>query len=368
MMLARAMQRSTLRCAVLTLVLVAPHAPLAVAAQGFTAPIAPARVEQKGWKCEAPRELFDVERVVDADTIWVRRNGETQKLRLLSVDTEERFGGSASDPTKPQTAFGEACAQWAAEYFRAFEKDGKPAQVGLLFPGGVEERDAYGRILCYVILADGRNFNLLLVQLGKSPYFTKYGASEVCHAAFVEAQREAREAKLGIWDPATNEPKTAGAPAAKRPYERLLPWWDARAVAVDSFRSKRAADPRAVASAESPAQLAAALATSAAGREVEVFGLVDRLFDEDDGSRTVLFRSGSKSDAFRARIPEEFRATCPALDLERIGDEFRQNYVWVQGRLERGARGFEMTTRDPTKWRLAGPEPVYPEAAASPVR
>ena len=37
---------------------------------------------------EKPEKLFTVERVVDGDTIYIQRNGEREKLRLLSVDTE----------------------------------------------------------------------------------------------------------------------------------------------------------------------------------------------------------------------------------------------------------------------------------------
>src|SRR6185369_6915200 len=108
-------------------------------------------------------------------------------------------------------------------------KDGESPKIGLLFPGGVEQRDVYGRLLCEVILPDGTNYDLMLVKLGKSPYFNKYGNDQVDHAAFVAAQKKAQEEKLGIWNPKANEPETKGAPSAKRPYAELLPWWDARA-------------------------------------------------------------------------------------------------------------------------------------------
>src|SRR6186997_2626120 len=63
-----------------------------------------------------PTELFEIERFVDGDTIHVRRNGEVEKLRLLSVDTEERMGpGHASSATKPSTVFGEETALWAEQ-------------------------------------------------------------------------------------------------------------------------------------------------------------------------------------------------------------------------------------------------------------
>ena len=63
--------------------------------------------------------------------------------------------------------------------------------VGLAFPDGVEANDVYGRLLCHVILADGTDFNLKLVELGKSPYFNKYGNSRICHDEFVATQAAA---------------------------------------------------------------------------------------------------------------------------------------------------------------------------------
>ena len=144
-----------------------------------------------------PTELFDVVRVVDGDTVHIQRGGEKVKLRLLSVDTEEKlsFNGSAS---KPGTVFGEETSQWAEELFAELGDDPK---IGLRFPNGIEANDVYGRLLCHVVMPDGTDFNVLLVELGKSPYFNKYGNSRIAHGEFVEAQRLARNEKLGIWNP-----------------------------------------------------------------------------------------------------------------------------------------------------------------------
>lgn len=332
-------------------------APPAKASQGSPAS-APAG--EPRWRSEPPRELFAIVRVVDGDTIHVRRGGEIVKLRLASVDTEEKASTIGDDPTKPSTVFGEQCARWAARFLGELAPEGEPDRVGLLFPGGREELDAYGRLLCHVILPDGRDFNLMLVELGKSPYFNKYGNDLVCHAAFVAAEREARAAELGIWDPDVNSPKTPAAPAARRPYDRLLPWWDARAAAVDEYRGRVARDPAHVASAEAPGELARVLETSSRGEDVHVFGLFDRLFLEDDGSLTVLLRSTSKQGALRIKIPADRRDAFAGLDLARRGDPFRQNYLWARGRVERGPRGFDMRVGDPARLQPAGPEPGPP--------
>lgn len=308
------------------LLLALPWAPAHSQQPGATLAPAAQLVEQVGWKLAPPTELYVIAKVVDADTIHVQRGGELQKLRLLSVDTEETFATNSSDPGKPSTVFGDNCAKWAQEYFAKLASDGQPSRIGLAFPGDVEQRDVYGRVLCYVILPDGRNFNLLLVQLGKSPYFNKYGNSELCHDAFVASQRKAREQQLGIWSPTTNTPLTAGAPSAKRPYERLLPWWDARASSVK-------------------------------GEQVALFGSIERLFDEDDGSLTVLLRTGAKDQAVRARIPKAARAAFEKLDLAHLSDDYRQNYLWIEGTLRPDSRGYELRCESPARFKLAGPEP-----------
>ncbi|HTF90600.1 MAG TPA: thermonuclease family protein [Planctomycetota bacterium] len=302
-----------------------------------------------------PKVLCDIDRVIDGDTIWVQYHGKQTKLRLLCVDTEEKLSVDTGSASKPGTVFGEECAKWAQDFFAASTVGEKRAQVGLYFPAGREQLDAYGRLLCHVILPDGRDFNLLLVEEGKSPYFNKYGNSPVAHELFVEAQNRAREKKKGIWDPATNVPKTVGAPSARRPYEKLVPWWNARAAAIDDFRERERKEPAAVADAENPASLKAALAR---GGEVDVFGTIDRLFDESNGDWTLLMRCEDKHGALRVRIAKDKRALFSKLDFEHLNDDYRQNYFWIRGKMKQGSRGVEIEANDPAQLRIAKPEPV----------
>jgi len=321
-----------------------PAQPLIQAAPAVAAP-------QAASDARTDVTWVEVARVVDGDTIHVKLDGKVEKLRLLCVDTEERLGSGASSPTKPQTVFGETCALWAQEFFQKLEKDGAPARIGLLFPIGREgHRDPFGRLLCHVMLPDGTDFNVLLVKLGKSPYFSKYGYSELAHQEFVAAQKDARSRKIGIWDPATNAPATPGTPSAARPYDKLLPWWDLRAEAVRTFTLLRAKDPKTIFEAESGASLAAAVEASAAA-PVRVFGEIDRVFDEDDGSQTVLFRAALRDEALRVHIPKESVAALAAAQLAQRGEEFQQNYVWYRGAITRDGRRFRSTCTDPAAWR-----------------
>ncbi len=310
-----------------------------------------------------PKELWDIERVVDGDTIWVQYHGKLAKLRLLCVDTEEKLSVDTGSASKPGTVFGEECAKWAQDFFAALGKDGKKPQVGLYFPEGREQLDVYGRLLCHVILTDGRDFNLLLVEEGKSPYFNKYGNSPVANELFLAAQGRARAKKKGIWDPATNAPKTEGAPSARRPYDRLLPWWDARASAIDQFRERERKEPQLVFDAENPASLKAALER---GGEVDVFGTIERLFDEKSGDWTLLMRCEDKQAALRVRIAKDKRALFEKLDIPHLNDEYRQNYFWIRGKLKSGERGPELEATDPAQLRIASPEPAQSPKKAVP--
>lgn len=305
-----------------------------------------------------PTELYEVSRVVDGDTLHILRGGKIEKLRLLSVDTEEviRGGGNLS-ATKPQTIFGTECAEWAKSFFTDLAGESGTTHIGLFFPSGDEARDVYGRLLCHVVLADGTDFNLLLLERGKSPYFNKYGNSHSFDAEFRAAQVAARDQSLGIWDPKTNTPLTPGAPAARRPYDTLMPWWEARAAAIESFRQKHASEPLRFVDAGEPQQLERACKERAPEpAEVVIFGAPDRVFDEDDGTQTVLFRTSDRSRALRVRIPESAKTAHAALDISTISGELRQNFVWVTGALRWSGRGYDLTSERPEQWRIADPQ------------
>jgi endonuclease YncB( thermonuclease family) len=334
----------------------APYAPVEpVTTQAVESPAAPAAAPHARPKTP-PSELYDVVKVVDGDTIHIQRNGKVEKLRLLSVDTEEQLSTASSNlaSTKPPTVFGEECALWARAFFADLASNGAPPRVGLAFPLGAEKRDFYDRLLCDVILPDGTNYNLLLVELGKSPYFTKYGWSETDHEAYVAAQKTAQSKKLGIWNPDTNKPKTPGVPSAKRPYDKLIPWWDARGQAVQSYR--RTLDQRAITSVDTddPRSLEAA---ARSGTQRDFFGEVGKIEDQPDGSILVHFRASSRNHALVVRVTKEALAQPWTFDLRKTPEEFHQNYVWVRTSIEAAPKGFTATTTDARAWKLAGPEP-----------
>jgi hypothetical protein len=87
------------------------------------------------------------------------------------------------------------------------------------------------------------------------------------------------------------------------------------------------------------------------------------VFEEDDGSRTVLLRTVERDRALRVRIPRERVPAFAAQRLEQAAEEFRQNYVWYRGRIERRGTGFESRATEPRAFERAGPEPALPAGA-----
>ncbi len=163
-------------------------------------------------------------RIVDGDTADVRIGEKTERLRLLAIDTEESWPSAH----KPVTPFGLETSKWA----KAFLASEEPCFVEY----GAERRDVYDRLLAYLWRRDGddwKMYNLESVELGYSPYFTKYGYSEHHHEAFVAAEKRAQKAQKGIWDPglaADLRGKYLG-PGG------LRAWWDDRAEALKGFQA-----------------------------------------------------------------------------------------------------------------------------------
>jgi len=187
---------------------------------------------------------FEITKVIDGDT--VRVDGLDSALRLLGMDTEETFKsekdrrlfengweqymatkrGDHKHPVKAATPLGEDAKHWAQHFFEG------ATHVRLERDAPGEIRDRYGRYLAYVFaFKDGKwlNYNVEGVRAGMSPYFPKYGYSRRFHEEFVEAEREAKAAGIGIWDPTKMHYPD---------YEERFPWWYARADFIDKFRKE----------------------------------------------------------------------------------------------------------------------------------
>lgn len=128
-----------------------------------------------------------VVRVVDGDTLDVQTGAERVRVRLLAVDTPEKF----------ETA--ECFGKEATEHASVLLPVGAP--VRLEADPGQGDKDRYGRALRYVTIAGtSTDVGLELIRGGyAAAYRLRYGPAPVRHAAYVEAQVAAQGARVGMW-------------------------------------------------------------------------------------------------------------------------------------------------------------------------
>jgi micrococcal nuclease len=135
-----------------------------------------------------------VAQVKDGDTIVLT---DGRKVRYLGIDTPEL---SSNDPR--ELAFARRAKQVNAELVQG---------VKLRLEYDVERYDQYNRLLAYLFLPDGRMVNLELVRQGLARALFKPPNLHF-RDELVQAQRQAIEARLGLWQelPVAQEPYYVG--------------------------------------------------------------------------------------------------------------------------------------------------------------
>jgi Micrococcal nuclease (thermonuclease) homologs len=126
-----------------------------------------------------------VDRVVDGDTLKIIFEGNSERVRLIGVDTPE----SVAPDKDRNVPYGKIASEFTKE-----KLDGKDIELEF----DVKERDSYGRLLAYVYL-DGVMFNKTLLDEGHAQIYT-FPPNVKYVDLFEEAQKAAREAGKGIWN------------------------------------------------------------------------------------------------------------------------------------------------------------------------
>ncbi len=130
-----------------------------------------------------------VTKVSDGDTIHITTPEQTKlKVRLYGIDAPEtpkinRQTGHVHQPGQP---YGEE--SWKALKYKIM---GKQVKLEIL------DIDKYRRMVCMVWL-DDRNINLEMVREGYAEAFIEY-LKPPYRGQFMEAEREAKSARRGIW-------------------------------------------------------------------------------------------------------------------------------------------------------------------------
>jgi endonuclease YncB( thermonuclease family) len=124
-----------------------------------------------------------VTRVHDGDTLKVRGDSGEFTIRLVGVDAPEN--------SRKKLEPGQPFSQKATEYL-----------AGLVLNQSVDVKecgvDRYGRILGIVVL-EGTDINQEMLKMGLAEVYRGKPVKGFDLAPYLDAEREAREAKKGIW-------------------------------------------------------------------------------------------------------------------------------------------------------------------------
>lgn len=132
------------------------------------------------------KEIARVLKVIDGDTIEVNLNSKTERIRLIGIDSPEVL-----DERRPVQCFGREASSKAREILsgKTINLESDPTQG---------ERDEYGRLLRYVFL-DSLSLNKFMIREGYAYEYTFKGNFYKYQSEFVQAEKEARKNKIGLW-------------------------------------------------------------------------------------------------------------------------------------------------------------------------
>jgi micrococcal nuclease len=166
---------------------------------------------------DAAADVVTVTGVVDGDTVRVRyADGRTATVRLLGVDAPEVRGrnDAAEFEGVPATAAGRECLAVAGSNASDYaEARLAGRRVRLVSDPAADRRDQFDRVLAYVVV-DGEQFNYALVRDGHARLYDTDFAERERYAA---AEREAREARRGLWSCVDAAATTDGGTEASGP-------------------------------------------------------------------------------------------------------------------------------------------------------
>jgi micrococcal nuclease len=132
--------------------------------------------------------FFDIERVVDGDTVVIKQGSANETVRLIGLNTPETV-----DPRKAVQCFGKEASDKAKATLT-----GQRVRIELDPTQGLY--DKYGRLLAYVWLEDGTLFNKYMISEGYGYEYT-YNTPYKYQKDFKAAQKAAELAQKGLWAP-----------------------------------------------------------------------------------------------------------------------------------------------------------------------
>lgn len=125
-----------------------------------------------------------VTRVIDGDTVDVSSGGgATERVRILGIDTPEVYGGVEC---------------WGPEASRFATATLLDREVTIEYDPTQGRRDQFGRVIAYVILADGADYSTLAAREGTARSYV-FRKPVQRHDQIVTAELQAMQERRGLW-------------------------------------------------------------------------------------------------------------------------------------------------------------------------
>lgn len=140
---------------------------------------------------ESVRETYPFVSVVDGDTIKILVNNEKTSVRLIGVDTPEKYS--------TRYGYAECFGEEASAYLNNLMKWVETVEIE--FDDTQGTYDKYGRILGYLFV-NGENYNQKMIADGYAREYT-YNTPYKYQKEFKQAQKDAQLANYGLRSPKT---------------------------------------------------------------------------------------------------------------------------------------------------------------------
>ncbi|MFU8806907.1 MAG: thermonuclease family protein, partial [Bradymonadaceae bacterium] len=270
------------------------------------------------------------------DTEEVLEDDELEHARRDWAGYVKEKSGEGKFTATYGTFLGNEATEFARNFFDGID------EIWVEYESPMRTRGFFGRHIAYVWIkkhgdvTGWLNYNIETVRAGMSPYYTKYGYSELYHDAFLQAQDEARRGERGIWAPGAK---------AYPDYDRRFKEWNQRAEQIALFRERFADDENVI---ELGTDTAMARLRGRIGERVVVFGAVDRFSPR--GRPPKLYLSHRFRENFVIVAPPPIKYDSFGVDLG--GEDF----VYAEGEVEL-FRGNPQLNLDEKSWVRAGGDP-----------
>lgn len=153
------------------------------------------KLEQKDTK---EKRAYLVKKVNDGDTFEVEIDGKSEKVRMLGIDTPEKWDSDKFERDLKRTGKDKETIKKLGTLSSDFTTRLIGGKKVILIPDTKgDNKDRYGRLLRYVYLEDGTFVNLKIVEEGYANAYRKFNVSK--QNEFIQAENQAREKKKGLW-------------------------------------------------------------------------------------------------------------------------------------------------------------------------